>query len=424
MQRQRHLGWLLAATLVASINLRLAVAAPGPVIESIRIDTGMSSGVAGLLITIPFICMSAFAFTGPPLLRRVSPYRVVLLALALVGGGTLARSVAFDPALLLLATVPIGAGIAVMGVALPVIVKEHFPARSGFVTGAYISAMAIGVIALGIFLIPLVDLVGGWRPAFALTAIPALLAMAMWIGVHSSATMPAGTNRRRHADPATTAIPLSKPGRVEFLAATSFGLQSMTYSALAAWVVALYVDLGWSAGTASLLVALMAVSVIPASLIVASLSQNRDRRPWIAGSVAFMCVGLFGVALVPDVAAWLWIAVIGLGGGAAFALQLALPIDIRATPLGVARLIAWMLGLGYLLSAATPIMIGVLRDVTGGFVLPMTLLAVLAAIGIGIPFLLPSPLPRLPESRPSAAREPEPVAARGPGPEPFPGTTA
>jgi CP family cyanate transporter-like MFS transporter len=185
-----------------------------------------------------------------------------------------------------------------------------------------------------------------------------------------------------------------RPGRAEVLAAASFGLQSMCYAGLVGWVVVLYIGVGWSPAAAALTAASLGIFVIPGSLIFPSLSQGRDRRPWIAGSVAVMIVGVFGIALAPGAAAWVWLAAFGVGGGAAFALQLAFPIDVRASALGVARLTAWMLGLGYVLSAAAPIMVGVLRDATGGFVVPLTVLGSLATIGVVIAFLLPPPLSR------------------------------
>ena len=413
----RHLVLLLVATLIASLNLRLGIAAPGPVIESIRLDTAMSSGVAGLLVTIPFVCMSLFSFTGPPTLRRISPYWVVVISLSLICGGTLARAVSPNAALVLLATVPIGAGIAIMGVALPVLVKLHFARWSGSVTGAYISAMSVGVLAFTAVLVPLTELLGSWREAFAVSALPALLGIGIWIWAHRSTAMPPGTNREPPSDPIATASRFSRPGRTEFMAGASFGLQSMTFSGLAAWIAVIYVEQGWSPGSAALLIGLAGLTVIPGSLIAPSLSQGRDRRPYLAGSITLMCLPLFGIALAPDItpwAAWVYVIAWGVFGGAAFALQLAMPIDVRRTPLGVAHLTSWMLGLGYVLSAATPIMIGVLRDGTGGFVLPMTLLAAFASVGIMIAFLLPPPLPRDPDSevetRPDANR-PEPLRA-------------
>ncbi|MGI9557698.1 MAG: MFS transporter [Solirubrobacterales bacterium] len=411
---QRHLVLLLVAIVVASLNMRLGIAAPGPVIESIRLDTAMSSGVAGLLVTIPFVCMSLFSFTGPPALRRLSPYAVILIALILIAGGTLARAVAPDAALVLLATIPIGAGIAVMGVALPVLVKIHFARWSGAVTSAYITGMSVGVLVFTAILVPLAELLGSWREAFAVSALPALLGIAMWIWVHRPGVMPAGTNREPVSDPVATANRFVKPQREELMSAASFGLQSMTYSALAAWIAVIYTEQGWSAGTAALLIGLGGLMTIPGAFIAAGVSRGKDRRPFIAGSVVVFCLALFGIALAPDVtpwAAWAYVTVWGLFAGGAFALQLAMPIDVRRTALGVARLTAWMLGLGYLLSAATPIMIGVLRDATGGFELPMTLLAVFASIGVVVAFLLPAPLPKDPgyETEPLPSDPVDPV---------------
>jgi CP family cyanate transporter-like MFS transporter len=384
--------WLFAAVLIVALNLRLGIASTGPVMETIRADTGMSSGLAGVLITIPFACMSAFAFAGPPLIRRSSPYSVILLALVLIGGGTLARAVAPTPVLLIAATVPIGMGIALAGVALPVVVKQHFQRHSGAVTAAYVSSFSVGVAVIAATVDPLADAVGGWREAFAISAVPALVAAAVWV----AAMRALGRSDAVPASELEPAIaPLGRrrvPDRVELTAAASFGLQSMCYAGLVGWIAALYVDAGWSERKAALATASLGLFVIPASLLFARLSQGRDRRPWLAATIAVMAVGLFGIALAPEAAPLAWLVMFGGGGGAALAIQLALPIDLRATADGVARLTAWMLGLGYLLSAISPTLVGVLRDATGGFTVPITVLAVLSLLGIAVAALLPPPL--------------------------------
>jgi CP family cyanate transporter-like MFS transporter len=386
--------WLLVAVLIAALNLRLGIASPGPVIETIRADTGMSSGLAGVLITIPFACMSAFAFAGPPLIRRSSPYWVILLALLLIGGGTLARAAAPTPLLLIAATVPIGMGISLAGVALPVVVKDRFHLQSGAVTAAYVSSFSIGVAVVAASIEPLADAVGGWREAFAITAVPALVAAAVWaVAMRSVARSPA--RAAGNPEPAVAALAgrgRRLPDRVELTAAASFGLQSMCYAGLVGWIAALYVDAGWSERTAALATASLGLFVIPGSLLFARLSQGRDRRPWLAATIAVMAVGLLGIGLAPDAAPVLWLVAFGGGGGSALALQLALPIDLRASADGVAELTAWMLGLGYLLSAISPTAVGILRDATGGFTVPITGLGVLSLGGLVAAYLLPPPL--------------------------------
>jgi MFS transporter, CP family, cyanate transporter len=404
-----HKLGLLAAVLIAALNLRLGIASPGPVIETIRDDTGMSSALAGVLITIPFACMSAFAFAGPPLIRRGSPYSVILLALLSIGTGTLLRAVAPTPLLMIAATVPIGMGIALAGVALPVVVREQFARRSGAVTAGYVSSFSIGVVVIAVAIGPLADAVGGWREAFAISAIPALVAAAVWVVVTRGLGR-AGPEPDA-ASPETAgvlAVPgRRRPDRVELLAAASFGLQSMTYAGLVGWVAALYIDAGWSEGTAALATASLGLFVIPGSLFFASISQGRDRRPWLAATVAVMAVGLIGIGVAPEAAPVLWLAAFGGGGGSALALQLALPIDLRASPDGVARLTGWMLGLGYVLSAIAPTVVGALRDATGGFTVPITGLGVISLLGIVVALMLPPPLPARARGVP-AVRPPSP----------------
>jgi CP family cyanate transporter-like MFS transporter len=387
-------AWLLVAVLIATLNLRLGIASPGPVMETIRADTGMSSGLAGVLITIPFACMSAFAFAGPPLIRRSSTYGVILLALLLIGGGTLARAVAPTPLLLIAATVPIGMGISLAGVALPVVVKQHFQSHSGAVTAAYVSSFSIGVAVIASTIAPLADAVGGWREAFAISAVPALVAAAVWAAAMRALGRSATPTASAPAPAdAILAVPRRRrPDRVELTAAASFGLQSMCYAGLVGWIAALYVDAGWSERTAALATASLGLFVIPGSLLCARLSQGRDRRPWLAATVALMAVGLIGIGLAPEAAPVLWLVAFGGGGGAALALQLSLPIDLRVSADGVAGLTAWMLGLGYLLSAIAPTAVGILRDATGGFAVPITGLGVLSLIGVVVALMLPPPL--------------------------------
>jgi CP family cyanate transporter-like MFS transporter len=345
--------------------------------------------------------MSAFAFAGPPLIRRSSPYGVILLSLLLIGGGTLARAVAPTPLLLIVATVPIGMGISLAGVALPVVVKQHFQRHSGAATAAYVSSFSIGVAVIASTIDPLADAVGGWREAFAISAVPALIAAVVWVVAMRTVGRSAVAAANELEPPgATLAVRGRLPDRVELTAAASFGLQSMCYAGLVGWIAALYVDAGWSERTAALATASLGLFVIPGSLLFARLSQGRDRRPWLAVTIAVMAVGLFGIALAPDAAPVAWLAAFGGGGGAALARQLVMPIDLRASADGVARLTAWMLGLGYLLSAISPTLVGVLRDATGGFTVPITGLAVLSLAGLVAALMLPPPLRARPAEPP------------------------
>ena len=362
---------VLFAILAAAFNLRVGIVSVGPVIEDIRADTAMSSGLAGALTTIPFLCMGLFAFVGPPLVQRLGSARVMQGALALIAVGALARSAASAGWLVIATTLPIGLGIALIGAGLPSVVKQRFPGRAGAVTGAYASSLSVGVVIVGVGLIPLVDALDGWRAALAFTAIPALVAILPWLGL----------TKRRDA-PITAAseqaLAWSKPTSTSVLLGLIFGLQSLSFAGMISWAPAIYEDAGWSAHAAAQTTTSIGLFTILSSLIFPPLSDGRDRRLFVAVIATVMGIGLFGVALLTTSGAWVWLTLFGIGTGAVFPLMLSLPLDLHDSPSEVAETTAWMLGLGYSTAALAPVMIGALRDATGGFTIAISLLGAFA----------------------------------------------
>ncbi len=126
---------LLVGILVAGFNLQLAVIAVGPLIDTIRADTGMSAALAGLLQTIPFLCIGCVALGGPQLVLSFGAERLVGYALVVMCASTAIRSVMPTAGLLLAASIPIGLASGALSLGLPATVKTHFPARGGAVIG-------------------------------------------------------------------------------------------------------------------------------------------------------------------------------------------------------------------------------------------------------------------------------------------------
>ena len=71
---------------------------------------------------------------------------------------------------------------------------------------------------------------------------------------------------------------------------------------------------------------------------------------------------------------------LGVASGPLFPLTMTLPLDASDRPAEVAALAGMMLGVGYTLSALAPLLLGVLRDATGGFDAVLAALVVAAAI--------------------------------------------
>jgi CP family cyanate transporter-like MFS transporter len=74
-----------------------------------------------------------------------------------------------------------------------------------------------------------------------------------------------------------------------------------------------------------------------------------------------------------------------------FPLTLTLPLDVAADADEAGALSTWTLGLGFALSALGPVLVGALRDLSGGFTLPLAVLG-FCALGCGLLGLLVHPL--------------------------------
>ena len=367
-------GWpLLVVVVGVALNLRPAIAAVPPVLETIQADLGLSATGAGLLTALPVVCMGLFAPVGAALARRVGREAAVSAALALVAAGTLVRGLGASAATLYGGTFCAGVGIAIGGALLPEVVKAWFPARAGAVTGLYTAGLVGGATLAAAATVPLMHaLDAGWPAAVAAWGLLALAALAAWVPV---------TRRPRAAaepDPGRARLPWGSG--VAWRVTLYMGLQSLLYYAALTWLSPLYLAAGWPAGRAGLLLGLFSVTQILSALTVPALAdRSGDHRPWVAFCVGLATAMLAAFALVPTAAPWVWAALLGLGVGGMFALALTLLVKLASTPAAAARLSGMALLVGYLLAATGPVLAGALYDAAGSYRVPF-----LALAGIGL----------------------------------------
>jgi CP family cyanate transporter-like MFS transporter len=380
VRRGRFETWFaLVAILAAALNLRIGVTEVGPLIDRIRADLGMSATVAGILGSIPFASMGVFAPLGMRLVLRMSARQLIAGCLLLIAAGTAARAVAPTAWLVVASTLPLGVGIAIIGVALPGVVKTHFPHRTGAAMGAYVAALSVGASATALSVVPLTNALDGWRGAFAVSVIPTLACLPLWLLLPQPRVEARTPQAGARPEPAGPERPGAGPWNRILLLAGIFGLQSVCFAGVSNWIAALYHHHGWTLGAASLTTAMVSILIVPGALVIPALSDRGDRGKWLMGAALSMAFGLFGLAFAPTAAPWLWIVTFAIGDGALFPLALTLPHDLADDERTRTLLTTWMLGLGYVLSGTGPVIVGGLLDLTGSFVVPM---ALLGAIGI------------------------------------------
>jgi MFS transporter, CP family, cyanate transporter len=363
----------LAVVVAVAVNLRPAITAVPPLLDTIRADLGLSGTGAGLLTALPVVCMGLFAPVGAALARRVGREAAVACALTLVAGGTLARGLDASALPLYGGTLVAGIGIAVGGALLPGVVKAWFPTRPGAVTGLYTAGLVAGAMLASAATVPVMDALGmAWPAAVGAWGLLAVAALVAWV--------PATRRLRAAAEPAPGRPRLPWRSPVAWRVTLYMGSQSLLYYAAVTWLSPLYVAAGWSPGRAGLLLGLFSFTQVFSALAIPALADRTgDHRPWVALCVGTATVMLAAFALAPMAAPWLWAALLGLGVGGMFALALTLLVKLAPTPAAAASLSGMALLVGYLLAATGPVLAGALHDAAGSYRLPF-----LALAGIGV----------------------------------------
>ena len=373
--RDRRRGVLLigVAIVLTGLNLRTAVTSIGPVLQEIQDGLGISSGLAGLVTTMPVLCFAAIGFAGPGLSARFRDSHVLSGALVAMAAGLVVRAVAPAIWLFLLGTALAMVGGALGNVLLPSLVKRYFPGRTGLMVGAYSTAMAVGATVGAVSTAPIAAAAGsdGWRWALGLWAVFAVLAAVPWLFARATP----GASRGAH--PAVRLRSL-RHSRMALALMLFFGVQGMEAYIVIGWSAQYLRDAGLSAAAAGLLLGLNQLIGIPLSAVVPALTvRPRAQRPLLLGFMSCYLVGWAGLWAAPRSAPWLWMILLSVAL-ASFPMLLTL-IGLRArTPETTAALSTYVQSWGYLISAVGPVLVGVLLGATGSYA-PMFVL-VLAGV--------------------------------------------
>ncbi|MFC7648426.1 MFS transporter [Streptosporangium lutulentum] len=130
-ERKVRMSWalLIVGLVIASLNLRPALAGVSPVLDEIMGDLGLSAAGGGAITTVMVICLGVLGPLAPLLARRFGLDRTLMAGLLILAAGVVLRSAGSVPALYVGAAVS-GTAIGIMNVAMPGVVKQHFPPGS------------------------------------------------------------------------------------------------------------------------------------------------------------------------------------------------------------------------------------------------------------------------------------------------------
>lgn len=389
--------WTLTGLLLVAINLRPAVTSVGALLDELRDGLGMSAALAGLLTTLPVICFAGFGSLAPTLARRLGVHRVVFGAvLAIVLG--LGSRVSTDSAWVFVAASALAlVGMATGNVLLPVLVKEHFPNRIGWVTALYSAALMAGSALPGFVSIPLTEATGSWRSGLGVWALTALVAALPWLSLLRHDIR---TGAPEHAGIPWAALART---RLAWAMAMFFGLQSTFAYTMFGWMPAIFRAGGLSPHEAATMLGIFTLLGVPVPLLLPVFTRTGDQRPIVALLGLLTAGGLTGLLLAPAQLPWLWAIMLGLGGGFFPWVLTMLGLRTRTAP-GTVALSGFVQSVGYLLAAPGPVLVGVLAERTGSWTLSLLLMlgasVPLAVLGwtFARPRVLEDELPQPPTS--------------------------
>lgn len=363
---------------LAALNLRPAITSLGSLLEEVRDGLGMSGTLAGLLTSVPPLCFAVFGVMAPRFARRFGPSAVVCVGMAAIAAGLVIRPFLGGTAGFLAATALALMGIAVSNVLMPVIVKRWFPDRVGSMTGLYSMALALGTSLAAALTVPMTDALGGrWQTGLAVWAALAVVAVVPWIPLVRDRGA-AGAAAPEHV---SAAVRQEDDGlrithsRTAWALAVFFGLQATAAYITMGWMPQIFRDAGVPASEAGVLLAVTMAMGVPLAFVIPRVATRlTNQGPVVMVLGACGLAGYAGLYLAPAGGAWAWALLLGISN-CAFPLALTM-VGMRAkSSVGVAKLSAFAQSTGYLISIPGPLLVGVLYQHSGGWGLPIALMA-------------------------------------------------
>ncbi len=364
---------LLIGLLLASLTLRPQVVGLGPLLPDIQAAFGMSYATAGLLITIPVLCLGIFAPIAPVLAGRIGAVRAVTVAISLIGFAGVLRLVVPGTAGILIFTFVLGAGMGLGNALMVVAVKERFADRPLLLTSVYTAGIQLGSSVAAVLAVPLAGMLNGWRYSLMVFSLASIAALIGWFLL---------TRNVSHDRPPGVFPRFPLRSRLAWVFVLMFGLMGVIYYGITAWLPAAYIELGYSHTATGWLAAIFNIGTVPATIAVGIIGERITRRRGLLAAASTMVIATLLLALVPS-GAVVWILFAGFANGAMFTLTMSLPLDVADRPVDVGAVAGMMLFFGYLATATAPFLLGAMRDAMGNFDLALLVFPLCALLYVG-----------------------------------------
>lgn len=381
LRRIRGQQWLAIIIIAGTgLNLRPIVNGFGSAIPAIRDDLELSATVGGVLNALPGACFVVFGLLAPTITARFGTHRTVVAGLVTMIVGQVVRVVIPELWAVFAGSVIALAGIAVINILLPGVVRTFFPRHVPTVTAIYTTCMMLGATAGSGLTIPIAHAFGSeWRVGLGSWTIIAAIAIVPWLAMLITARDQTRT-RQSSAVPVRAMLTNS----VAWWIALFFSMQAMQAYVVTGWLSQILVDAGVDLAVAGSAVAVFAAAGLPMAMVIPMIARRQSRFPAIVIGLGLSYVGGYaGLLAAPDGPYVLWALLLGAGGGT-FPLAMLIVVIRARSHAALTALSAFAQSTAYLFAMLGPFFIGFLHDATGGWEIPISVM--IAAVGAMIVF--------------------------------------
>jgi CP family cyanate transporter-like MFS transporter len=363
----------LAAVVLVGLNLRAGISSAAPLYHDLENLLGYGTLVASLLPTIPVLCFAVAGAGTAWLVKHTGLERAIGIALLLLTLGLAVR--AFESTWLLLAGTVLGmCGLAICNVAMPSFIREHHASRTAAMTATYTVTMSVGATAAAALSVPIAGQLGSPTLGLAAWAIPAALALLVFL--------PLAIRGSRTAGPAGLHVspwPMLATRR-GLLFTSTFAVQSMLVYTLLSWLPHILISRGSDPATAGFMLGLVqAVSIPTVLLLLWMASKPRLLRPAFILTCGCAVAGFTTLLLLPVAFSVVPAILTGMGLGI-FPLLMLMISRSGESAAETTALSTLAQSVGYLLAAAGPFGLGLLQGALGSWTIPLVILVGVALV--------------------------------------------
>ncbi len=386
MRRSRMKWMMFFAFLTLSLNLRAPITSLPPIIGEVSADLGMSPVFAGVLTSIPVLCFGLFTPFASNMIGRLGIENTVMLTLTGVILGTILR-VCGGTALMVSGTVLIGLSLTLGNLLGLLVIARDFKSVSGIMTGVMVLGMSLGGMITSSLTVPIAHWLD-WRRALAFWSLLALLSLGLWLPRYRRESAKAKRTDSYEPERAVkkTKISIKTFPRDKVFAVialtVSFSSHCFAFYGIVAWLPTFLVEFATvSDHEAGLIVSIFHllgfIGCLGMPLLMKWFKLPRSWLFVIGGATWFLVpVGFY---LLPD---WwlLWDIMGGIGCGGAFVVIFSLIIAKSATLNENRYTSSIVQSVGYVIASLSPMIIGGLYQLSGGWLISFIVLAVTTLI--------------------------------------------